>query len=199
MVTVPRSASLWLTGRASALAADRVGFAAGPGVPRAAEEVRVASARWVDPEVLTGDAARAAAVSAMAERVDVLHIAAHGRHSADNPLFSGLELADGPWFGYDIDQLASIPSTVILSACELGRSSVRWGVETIGMTVAWQHAGTRCVIAAPASVADDVAGEVLAATHAGLAAGAPPAEALLEAVRRSGTALSSFLCYGAAW
>ena len=35
----------------------------------------------------------------------MLHVAAHGRHSADNPLFSGLELADGPWFGYDIDQL----------------------------------------------------------------------------------------------
>ena len=61
---------------------------------------------------------------------------AHGRHSADNPLFSGLELADGPWFGYDIDQLDAIPPTVILSSCELGRSSVRWGEETIGMTVA---------------------------------------------------------------
>ena len=32
-----------------------------------------------------------------------LHIAAHGRHAADNPLFSGLELADGALFGYDID------------------------------------------------------------------------------------------------
>ena len=149
--------------------------------------------------MLTGDDARADAVSALAERVDVLHVAAHGRHSADNPLFSGLELADGPWFGYDIDQLTSIPSTVILSACELGRSSVRWGLETIGMTVAWQHAGTRCVIAAPASVADDVACEVLAATHEGLAAGAPPAEALLDAVRQRGTNLSSFLCYGAGW
>jgi CHAT domain-containing protein len=127
----------------------------------------------------------------------VLHVAAHGRHSADNPLFSGLELADGPWFGYDIDQLSSIPSTVVLSACELGRSSVRWGLETIGMTVAWQHAGTRCVIAAPASVADDVACEVLASTHAGLASGATPAEALSDAVRRLGQPLSSFLCYGA--
>jgi CHAT domain len=196
-LTVPRSATLWLAARARRLATDRVGFVAGPNVPRAAEEVRAAAARWSDAQVLAGDRARAAAVSALAESVDVLHVAAHGRHSADNPLFSGLELADGPWFGYDIDQLRSIPSTVVLSACELGRSSVRWGLETIGMTVAWQHAGTRCVIAAPASVADDVACEVLATTHAGLASGAAPAEALRDAVRRQGQPLSSFLCYGA--
>jgi tetratricopeptide (TPR) repeat protein len=199
-LTVPRSATLWVASQATGPdAAQRVGLVAGPDVARAAEEVRAAAARWTDAQVLVGDGAKAAAVSALAERVDVLHVAAHGRHSADNPLFSGLELADGPWFGYDIDQLTSIPSTVILSACELGRSSVRWGLETIGMTVAWQHAGTRCVIAAPASVADDVACEVLAATHAGLADGAPPAEALLDAVRGRGTNLSSFMCYGAGW
>ena len=39
--------------------------------------------------------ATAAAVSELAGRVDVLHVAAHGRHSAENPLFSGLELVDG--------------------------------------------------------------------------------------------------------
>jgi hypothetical protein len=204
MLTVPRSASLWVSGRATHSAAGRVGLVAGPDVPRALEEVRTAARQWADPRVLSGEDARAAAVSALAESVDVLHVAAHGRHSADNPLFSGLELADGPWFGYDIDQLAAIPSTVVLSACELGRSSVRWGQETIGMTVAWQHAGTRCVIAAPASVADDVACEVLAVTHAGLAAGRAPAEALLYAVRRhrrssSDTGASSFVCYGAGW
>jgi len=50
---------------------------------------------------------RARDVAELACRVDVFHVAAHGRHSAENPLFfSGLELVDGPWFGYDIDQLA---------------------------------------------------------------------------------------------
>jgi CHAT domain-containing protein len=127
-------------------------------------------------------------------------VAAHGRHSSDNPLFSALELADGPWFGYDIDQLRSIPSTVVLSACGLGASSVRWAEETIGMTVAWLHAGARCVVAAPASVADDLACDVLTATHSRLAEGAPPAEALADAVREVDDAgLSSFLSFGAGW
>ena len=70
--------------------------------------------------MLTGDAATAAAVSELAARVDVLHVAAHGRHSAENPMFSGLELVDGPWFGYDIDQLRAVPDVVLLSACEVG-------------------------------------------------------------------------------
>ena len=43
------------------------------------------------------------------------------------PLFSGVELVDGPWFGYDIDQLAAVPDVVLLSACEVGRSQVRFG------------------------------------------------------------------------
>lgn len=199
-LTVPRSATRWMAARVKPFAAERVGFVAGPGVARAVEEVGLAAARWPTAELLTGERARAEAVSELAERVDVLHVAAHGRHSADNPLFSGLELADGPWFGYDIDQLASIPATVILSACELGRSSVRWGQETIGMTIAWQHAGARCVVAAPASVADDLACEVLGATHAGLVAGLPPAEALAEATLEiPGAEMSSFGCFGAGW
>jgi CHAT domain-containing protein len=132
--------------------------------------------------------------------VDVLHVASHGRHAADNPLFSGLDLVDGPWFGYDIDRLPRVPSTVVLSACELGRSAVRWGAETIGMTVAWLHAGTSCVIASPARVDDDVACEVLAHTHEGLAAGEPPAVALAEArVQTDPDAVVPFICFGAGW
>src|SRR5699024_9400787 len=104
----------------------------------------------------------------------------HGRHAADNPLFSGLELVDGPWFGYDIDQLGQVPSLVVLSACELGRSAVRWGEESIGMTAAWLHAGARSVIASPASVADDLACDVLSETDRLIASGNQPADALAE-------------------
>ena len=53
-------------------------------------------------------------------------------------------------------QLEEVPDVVLLSACEVGRSSVRWGEELIGMTAAWLHAGVRCVIASPAAVNSDV-------------------------------------------
>ncbi|AKU18537.1 hypothetical protein VV02_01405 [Luteipulveratus mongoliensis] len=201
-LTMPRSASLWLTHQeAGEKPPGTAAFVAGPRVARADEEVRRSAAAWGrGASVLAGSAATAEKVSAGAAQADVLHVAAHGRHSADNPLFSGLELADGPWFGYDIDRLASVPRTVVLSSCELGRSTVRWGEEAIGMTVAWLHAGAETVIAAPASVDDDVACEVLAGTHARLAAGRLPSYALAEATAELDLDVpSSFMCFGAGW
>lgn len=179
--------------------APTVGFAAGPRVPRAGDEVRRAAASWrgggPSPVMLEGADATVAAVTDLAGQSDVLHIAAHGRHAVDNPLFSGFELDDGILFGYDVDLIPQVPSTVILSACELGRSSVRWGEEALGMTRVWLHAGADCVIAAPVSVPDDVAAELLSAVHTGLAAGAVPAVALAAAT--SATDLSApFQCHG---
>ena len=165
-MTVAQSATTWLARRTTPLRTATAGLVAGPRVARAEAEVRAAASVWpVVTGVLTGAGATAAAVSDLAGRVDVLHLAAHGRHSAENPMFSGLELVDGPWFGYDIDQLPAVPDVVLLSACELGRSSVRWGEELIGMTTAWLHAGTRCVVASAAAVSDEVAHDVLVRVH----------------------------------
>ena len=198
-LTVARSAASWLDLR-STVRPRRVGLVAGPRVTRAVEEVHNAGAAWSSSRVLTGTSATAAAVSRLASEVDLLHVAAHGRHSADSPLFSGLELVDGAWHGYDIDQLRRVPQLVVLSACELGRSAVRWGAETIGATVAWQHAGTACVIASPTRVADDVACEVLTATHQGLASGQTPSDALASASGVAGAdAVVPFTCFGAGW
>jgi CHAT domain-containing protein len=146
--------------------------------------------------VKAGGDATVTEVTALAAEVDVLHVAAHGRHALDNPMFSGLELADGTLFGYDIDLIPRLPSTVVLSACEVGRSSVRWGEEALGMTRIWLHAGVRNVIAAPVIVADDAACELLAAMHEGLAAGIAPSEALAAASVRTGI-VAPFQVHGA--
>src|SRR5699024_2792892 len=108
-----------LTDRPAPAAEPRAGFVAGPGVPRAHAEVTAAAATWPDARVLAGPDATATAVADLASSVDVLHVAAHGRHSAESPLFSGLELVDGSWYGYDVDQLPSVPDVVLLSACEV--------------------------------------------------------------------------------
>ncbi|MGJ0390176.1 CHAT domain-containing protein [Microbacterium sp. CGR1] len=173
----------------------QAGFATGPRVARAEEEVRRAAGAWSDATILTGDEARVSAVTELAAHVDVLHIAAHGRHAVDNPLFSGFELVDGTLFGYDVDLIPRAPDTVVLSACELGRSSVRWGEEALGMTRVWLHAGTRCVIAAPVVVPDDVACELLGAVHTELANGVAPAVALAAASDSTGVK-APFQCHG---
>jgi CHAT domain-containing protein len=194
--TLAVSATRWARHRTREMRAHTAGFVAGPRVARGEEEVRTAAALWPEAPVLVGADATVANATALAAEVDVLHIAAHGKHSADNPMFSGLDLADGALFGYDIDLVEKVPDTVVLSSCEVGRSSVSWGEEAIGMTRVWLHAGTRCVVAAPVIVADDDACELLSAVHEQMAAGFTPAEALAEASDRTGI-ISPFQAHGA--
>jgi hypothetical protein len=181
-VTVAQSATTWLARTETSLRSGSAGFVAGPRVAQAEAETAAAAAVWPGSAVLYGAEATAEAVSRLAVEVDVLHVSAHGRHSSENPMFSGFELADGPWFGYDIDQLTAVPDIVLLSACEVGRSDLRGGEELIGMTAAWLHAGARCVIASAAAINDEVAHDVLVAVHRELAGGHPPATALARAL-----------------
>jgi tetratricopeptide (TPR) repeat protein len=198
-VTVPTSATRWLElVDQRAPTPTRIGLVAGPRVPRAAEEIDRAAAEWDAADVLHGDDANASKVGEVAARVDVLHVAGHGVHSGDHPLFSAVELADGPWFGHDIDLLPRTPSVVVLSACELGQVSVLRGEETVGMTAAWLHAGARTVLSSPALVADEIACDALAHWHRLVAAGAAPADALAKVVAES-DAVVPFLCFGAGW
>jgi tetratricopeptide (TPR) repeat protein len=198
-VTVPTSATRWLELVGSRRKRPkRIGLVAGPRVARAAEEVERAAAEWQAADVLHGDDANAAKVGEVAARVDVLHLAGHGVHAGDHPLFSAVELADGPWFGHDIDLLRRTPSIVVLSACELGQVSVLRGEETVGMTAAWLHAGARSVLSSPALVADEVACDALAHWHRLVAAGAQPADALAAVIAES-DGVVPFLCFGAGW
>ncbi len=195
-LTVAASASRWVHGRAAAgRVPQTVAFAVGPRVARGLEEATAGAQAWQGAQVLSGADAGVDAVSAAAATVDLLHVSAHGRHALDNALFSGLQLADGVLFGYDVDRMPTVPGTVVLSACEAGRSSVRWGEEAVGMTRAWLHAGAGAVIAAPVVVADDHACELLGAVHAELARGLAPALALTAASERTGIR-SPFQCHG---
>ena len=195
-LTVARSASLWAEAPAAPPLAT-AGLVAGPDVPRAEQEVSGCAAAWGDrARVLTGAAAATGPVARLTADVDVLHVAAHGHHADEHPLFSGLALVDGTWFGYDVELLPRLPSLVVLSACEVGRSTVRWAEELVGMTAAWQHAGARCVVAAPAAVNDELAETTLPALHRGLAAGRAPADVLAELAPAEGLPLT---CFGAGW
>ncbi|UJP09451.1 CHAT domain-containing protein [Microbacterium sp. KUDC0406] len=182
--TLATSATRWRDATSRPL--RRTGAIAGPRVVRAADEVQAVAGAHGDALMLTGEQATVGATAAMAGTVDLLHVAAHGRHSADSPMFSGLELVDGTLFGYDVDLIDTVPDTVVLSACELGRSTVRWREEAIGMTRVWLHAGARCVIASPVLVPDDAAATLLPAVHERIAAGVAPAVALSDAADATG-------------
>ncbi|MFT4235180.1 MAG: CHAT domain-containing tetratricopeptide repeat protein [Microbacterium sp.] len=199
LITIPQSVSVWMAQRQTPLSLRSAGFAAGPDIPRAEVEVMTAAVPWGPrATVIMRERATSAAVTTLANEVDVLHVAAHGRHVSTSPMLSGFRLADGPLFGYDIDLIENVPDLIVLSACELGRSTRRGGDETIGMVRSWQHAGAQCVIASPVVIADEVAAEVLSAMHEGLAAGNDPAQSLYLASVATGHT-TPFVAYGSAF
>ena len=122
----------------------RVVALAGPGVPAAAREVAEVAATWPGTRVLDHAAATGHALAEEGRTATLAHLAAHGHHVAQNPLFSSLDLADGPRFAYELD--AGQPAHVVLSACELGQATVRPGEESLGLTSVLLQLGARCVV-----------------------------------------------------
>ena len=77
----------------------------------------------------------------------VAHLAAHGRLSAENPLFSEIALADGPLIACDLEQLPRVRQTIVLAACETGRAGVHTGDELIGLVATFLARGATHLVA----------------------------------------------------
>ncbi len=200
-VVVAPSATVWLAAATSPFGRGRpdVAIFAGPGLARADEEVNHVGQLWPGSRVVTADRAAQQELVAAMRDCDVVHVAAHGRHQAENPLFSSIRLGDGPVFAYELDQSARAAPHVILSACELGQATLRPGDEALGLTSVLLHLGSRSVIAGVARVHDDVAAEVMIRYHARLAAGQDSARALAEATVAVDGLPAPFVCFGSSW
>lgn len=206
-LSVAPSATAWA--RATGPGRDspgRVVYVAGPDVAEAAEEVRTLADGTADAVVLDGARGTTAAVLEAFDGSALAHVAAHGQFRHDNPLFSALELVDGPLTVHDLARMRRPPRMLVLSACDLGLSAVQPGNELMGLTSALLGLGTRTVIASvlPVPSADTLT--LMVDLHRRLRAGAPAPEALAAAQRQSATdagdrawaAAASFVCFGAA-
>jgi CHAT domain-containing protein/tetratricopeptide (TPR) repeat protein len=211
--SVAPSATAWLAASASAAAAASAGSAssvasaaaaepeerpvlaavAGPNLQRAEYEVAAVTSSW--PFVASNPrGARRELLDAFAE-ASVVHVAAHGQHQLENPLFSSIQLADGPLFAHELVRTAP---HVVLSACDLGLATIRPGDEALGLTSVLLQRGTRSVVSGIARVADGAAAELMIDYHRLLATGSPSDEALATAAARA-DAPAPFVCFGAAW
>jgi tetratricopeptide (TPR) repeat protein len=200
-VTVAPSATAWRAADTPGpLASAGVVAVAGPDLDRAEDEARQIGRIWPGAQVLAGSAATGRTVRQSMPECGILHLAAHGVHQTENPLFSSLRLVDGPLFAHELDQTANPPEHVVLSACELGLATVRPGDEPLGLTSVLLHLGTRSVVAGVARVGDDVAAETMIAYHARLATGEDSATALARAVSEApGDRPAPFVCFGSSW
>jgi tetratricopeptide (TPR) repeat protein len=200
-VVVAPSATAWRAAdTAEADGPAEVVAVAGPDLDRADDEARQIGRIWDGAHVLSGSIATGGNVRQCMPGSRILHLAAHGVHQTENPLFSSLRLVDGPLFAHELDQTANTPEHVVLSACELGLATVRPGDEPLGLTSVLLHLGTRSVVAGVARVGDDVAAETMTTYHARLAAGEDSAWALARAVAEAPDERPApFVCFGSSW
>jgi CHAT domain-containing protein len=175
---------------------DQVVLAYGPGLPHAEAEIGELAQRYPLAKPLGGADATAQAVADALDGAQLAHIAAHGRFRSDNPLFSSLELSDGPLTVYDLEGLRQAPATLVLSACDTALSGIRPGDELMGVASAMLALGTRTLIASVAPVGDTETRALMNVFHHQLAGGASPALALSVA-QREVPEDRGFICFGA--
>ena len=203
-VSVAPSAALWVRAAADAgRAGRRTVLVAGPGLTHGDEEISQIARLYPRASTLIGAEATNAAVVDALKGADLVHIAAHGTFRGDNPLFSSLQLADGPLTVYDFEPLRRVPRLIVLSACEAGQSLIA-GDELIGLSSALLCLGARTLIASMVPVSDEVTRPLMVEFHRGLLRHLSPAEALADAQVRVGgdtatgrARTSGFLCLGA--
>ena len=153
---------------------------AGPRLVEADREVLDIAAGKADATVLTGSAATVHAVTSAMATAGTVHLACHGRIRRSNPLWSTLELADGPLYVYDLEGLAHTPPFVVLSGCQTG-VGVRAGDDLLGLASALLDHGTRTLVAAVCALPDTAATRhTMVDLHRRISAGATPATALAE-------------------
>ena len=198
-LAIAPSASTWLNAHARFVAVPgRVVAVAGPGLQRADSEVAAVAEVWPGCLVLNGAEARVERFLAAISGAQLVHVAAHGRHQRQSPLFSSIRLADGPVVGYDLDLVTDPPQQVVLSACDLGQATVRPGDEALGLTRALLHSGASTVISGVSKVSDSAAERLMTDYHRRLAAGSTPAYALADSLAAADDPMP-FACFGAGW
>ena len=199
-IVVAPSAATWSALQAPRTARrSKVVLVAGPRLRHATSEAVGLGRLYARPVTLTGRDATVAAVMRALDGATVAHLACHGHFRSDSPLFSSLELADGPLNAYELQRLRRPPQLIVLSACDLGTSDTRPGDELLGFAAALIGMGTRTIIASVVPVPDAGAKRLMLSLHGRLTAGDPPSVALAKAqaeLSPRGYGPAGFVCLG---
>ena len=198
-LVVSPSAATWLALQSPSRRRRNVVLVGGPRLRHATAEIGAVSGLYPSATVLTGRAAVAEAVLAALDGATIAHLACHGNFRADSPLFSSLELADGPLNAYELQGLRRAPELIVLSACDLAVSGTHAGDELLGFAAALLDMGTRSIIASVVPVPDAVAKRLMLSLHRHLIAGTPPALAVARAAAglpMREAAVNGFVCLG---
>ena len=166
VLTVSPSASQWIRARHRPPTGRRhVALVTGPNLTTREAEVANLSRIHRHAKVLHPEEATASAALSVLDGADLAHIAAHGVFRADAPLFSSLQLADGPLTVHDLRQLERPPGSLVLSACDSGGAAPIGPFEAVGLVSSVLGMGTSSVLASVVPVHDQACLGVMADVH----------------------------------
>jgi tetratricopeptide (TPR) repeat protein len=167
-VTVVPTASAWLRARRSRARRSGRVLVVGPGLASGGAEVPRVAANHPEAVVLSDGSATVEACLRAMDGVALVHVAAHGRFRADNPMFSALELDDGPLTVHDFERLRRAPHRFVLSACDSGVLVPVGANELLGLATALMSIGTAGILSSVAPVNDEATAELMVEVHRGL-------------------------------
>ena len=193
-VAVNRSVGDWVSSSIKLSTRPRVAVAAGPGLRQATLECEAVAASW--PGAIQVAAEPDAIKHALAT-YDIVHLAAHGQHREESPLFSSLRLRGGSLFAHELEEIDIRASLVVLPACSVGQGMLRPGNEALGLTASLLAMGVQAVVAPLTEIPDDIAHDTMVELHRRLAAGHNGPAALAAASR--GILARSFCWFGGNW
>ncbi len=187
IVTVAPSASIWMRARHRRPPAGRdVALVTGPGLTTGGAEVAQLGARYPGAVRLGQGSATAEHVLRALDGAWLAHIAAHGTFRADNPMFSSLQLDDGPLTVHDFERLGRAPYRLILSSCDSGVAASVGADELLGLASSLVPLGAAEIVASVVPVNDMAAVPLMLALHGSLRESTTLAEALLAARQAAG-------------
>ncbi|MEO7454195.1 MAG: CHAT domain-containing tetratricopeptide repeat protein [Fimbriimonadales bacterium] len=121
---------------------------------------------------------REAALASLDDDIDLLHVASHATVRFENPLYSSIELSDGPLLGIEVARSGGSARLVTLSACDTGRVSLRLKTEPDGLVRAFLALGADAVVASLWPFDDEGAWRMMKAYYQSVSEGADVRDAL---------------------
>ena len=119
--------------------------------------------------LLTDADATVDAVAASVHGRSLVHVATHAWHRADNPMFSAVRFADRWLTAAEVlDRLSFDGATVVLSACDTGRSATIGGDELLGLARGFLGAGAASLVVSLWPTVDEATTELMQVFHAEL-------------------------------
>jgi CHAT domain-containing protein len=152
-----------------------------PGIPSVAEEVACVAKILPDARLALDADATSTFLREHGAQCRVLHVATHGSFRADQPLFSGIRLADAYLSLYDLYQMRISADLVTLSGCSTGLNLISAGDEVLGLMRGLIYAGACSCLLSLWDVQDGSTAEFMRFFYESFSAGRNKAEALRDA------------------